>query len=139
VRVRWAALLVLPVLVVAPACSDDDDAPSTTSSAPPTTSSAGSTGSSLGAAATNVVIDVVECNNAGGTVTGSGTLSNGGDTESRFRLEIGVHDLDSDSVLGADTVEIGPVAPGEEAEWNIEVIVDGSGEVVCRTGRVTVA
>jgi hypothetical protein len=138
---RWAALLLVPSLLSAPACSDDDDAPSTTSSQSSTTSSApsGPAGSSAGEAASNLVIDVVECDNAGGTVTGSGTLTNGGDTESTFELEIGVHDLDTDALLGSDTVTVGPVGPGEEAQWAIEVTGAGSADVVCRTASATIA
>jgi hypothetical protein len=126
--------LAAGLVVLVAGCSDDDSETPVTTSSPAVSSSAPA---SRGAPASNVVVDIVECDNAGGTVTSSGTLLNGGEESTSFVLEIGVHDLDTDELLGTDTVEIEPVAPGDEAEWSIEVSGAGSAEVTCRTANVT--
>lgn len=113
-------MVVASVILVSlgAACSGSDegsDAKSTSTTAP-TSSSTTPTGA---------FIDVAECENASGSGTASGTITNNGTGDTAYQITIAFRDASGEQLAtGSTTTEV--VAVGAEVEWSLEVTGLGS-------------
>ncbi|MCC7075987.1 MAG: hypothetical protein IT198_02575 [Acidimicrobiia bacterium] len=128
---RIFVLLAAMFLVLAgTACSGDDSAPTggvnDTTATDATEPGGGET--------PPVFIDILECENVGGSGTGSGTIENQGDTATAYVIEIAWVDDASGEVLAQAEDTTGVVEPGAAGEWAVAIEGLGDAEsVTCRT------
>lgn len=128
---RVFALIVLVVLVLAgAACSGDDADPDDGS---PDTSPPDATEPGEGETPP-AFIDIQECENVGGSGTGSGTIENQGDTATAYVIEIAWVDDASGEILAQAKGTTDVVEPGAAGEWAVAAEGLGDAEsVTCRT------
>ena len=110
----------------------------TATAAPPATAAAGQSDgpSSSGGSAVSVFVDLVTCDNVGGSGSASGTIENMAGEATAYRIRIAFMDGDGAQVAegSGDTAE---AAAGAAVDWSVSVTGLGGAEVSCRTLDVT--
>lgn len=79
------------------------------------------------------LVDIVECEASGGTVTASGTILNQSDSAKKFTFTIGVYTAGTSDALGSGTAATDEVNPGEEAPWKVTVGDINESDIECHT------
>lgn len=129
-------MVVLGVLLGVAACSRDDSGTNSgggQQSGPTTGGTAATTASGGGVKA---LVDIVDCENDGGSGTASGTVRNQGTEAAAFKLEVGFTDVDNGKRITSGKTTTKVVEPGKEVEWSLEVDGLGDADVECSTVAV---
>ncbi len=95
-------------------------------------SSTSSTSAAKQSSSTKAFVDVVTCDNAGGSGTSTGTIENQGSAAAAYTITIGFYDEDAKKV-GQGTDTTATVAPGGSADWTVTASGLDSGDLVCHT------
>lgn len=135
-RALGVSLVLIGGLVVGGCSSDSGDGGGATETTPTTSSASSASSVSSGgdvAAATPAFVDIVTCDNLGGSGTATGTIENIGDVAASYRLTIGFLDLASGDQLASGSQQVEAIAPGASADWTITVDGLGAAEVECKT------